>query len=128
MSKIEDLMPHFTQLKASLAERRGPDASSRTVAQHMAATKDEQLDALAVAMRQTMEKLQTANQELYDCYDNGVINSTEAEIKNELAKLETLCSERHLLRKQNKGLDIQIRAICQDGHYDQELVKVREQQ
>ena len=51
MSKIEDLMPHFTQLKASLAERRGPDASSRTVAQHMAATKDEQLDALAVAMR-----------------------------------------------------------------------------
>ena len=31
-----------------------------------------------------MEKLQTANQELFDCYDNGVINSTEAEIKNEL--------------------------------------------
>ena len=90
----------------------------------MAATKDGQLDALAVAIRQTMEKVQTANQELYDCYDNGVINSTEAEIKNELVKLQKLCAERVLLRKQNKGLDYQIRAICQDGHYDQELIKV----
>ena len=78
-------------------------------------------------MHDVKEKLDVANYELYECYNNSEVQDIESIIKQQSEILEKSKEEQELLNSQNAAIMKSINEVCQDGYYDEELVKKREE-